>query len=205
MRKYLLVVSLHKYRISVWFIYFTILCFIIGGGCKSTERVKEKNEDIEYEFLCSASDYVQTSDFFRVHQIGESVDQPTSMKKGIQKAQQKLAGSITTALDKTFESYIVKDGIPLDDSMKEEIFAVTKPIGEELIEKVNIICEESIKTLNGLYRTYIVIEISADEVLSELDKKMKENTQLKVPVNSREFREIFEHHLSKSIQKLENL
>lgn len=193
-----------KYRGSYWFIYLLFLYILLAGSCKSTEKAKEDPAETKYEFHCSESDYLQSGDNFRVHKIGESVDQPTSLKKGIKMAQQDMAGSIETSLNKTIEHYLSSNGLQIDETVKDQIAAITKPIGEELIEKVNVICEESIKTLNGLYRTYVVLEISANEVLNELEKKMKDNTLLEVSVNSAEFKEMFEHQMNKNIQKQEN-
>ncbi len=191
---------LNKYHSANWLLYIGCFYILIAGGCKSTEKVKEDPAEAKYEFQCSGEDYIQSSENFRVHYIGESVDQPTSMKKGIQFAQQELAGSIKTVLNKTIENYLTNDGLPIDEAVKDTIVAITGPIGEELIERVNVICEESIKTLNGLYRTYVVLEISANEVLDELEKKMKENAQFQVDIHSPKFKEIFEHQMNKNLR-----
>lgn len=192
--------SFDKYRISNWVKFSLFLCFLIGGGCKSTEKVKEGPTEIKYEFQCSQEEYIQNRENFRVFNIGESVDKPTSMKKGIQVAQQELSGSIKIVLNKTIESYLAKDGLQIDQIMKDSIIAITEPIGEELIERVNVICEESIKTLNGLYRTYVVLEISAYEVLDELKKKMEGNNQFQVDFIAPEFKEIFENQMDKTLK-----
>ena len=161
-------------------------------------------EEPSYKFHCSESEYLQNSDYFRVHKIGESVDQPTSMKNSIQLAQQELAGNIKSSLNAAIENYFHTNRILYDEMLREYIIKMTDLVGEESVLKVNIICEETLKTLNGLYRTYVVLEISANEVMNELQKKASQNTQFQNKVNHSEFKIFLEQEMNKSITKTVN-
>jgi len=192
---------LNRYHICNWIFYIGLLCFIVAGSCKSTEKVKDNQNETAYDFHCADSDYLQNADYFRIHKIGESVDQPTSMKKAIQLAQLELAESILSKLDAAIEKYISGKGLRNDEIMKEQIFALTYPVSEESIKEVNIVCEETIKTLNGLYKTYVVLEISVKEVLNELQKKISQNRQFQVKINASEFKKIFELEMNKKLNE----
>lgn len=192
---------LNKYHSVNWIFYVGCLCILITGSCKSTEKVKENQNESAYIFHCADSGYFQNADYFRIHKIGESVNQPTSMKKAIQMAQQELAESIISKLGAAIETYINEKGLRNDEIMKEQIFSLTYPVSEASIIKVNIICEESIKTLNGLYKTYIVLEISVKEVLNELQKTISQNRQFQVKINAAEFKRIFQSEMSKKINE----
>lgn len=187
-----------------WFLYVAVICLIIVGGCKSKEKIITNSDESLYEFNCSGSEYLPTSDYFRVHKIGESVDQTTSMKKAIQMAQQELAGSIKSTLNGAIKNYISNKGLHYDELMKEQIAAVTDPVGNESVHKVNLICEETIKTMNGLYKTYVVLEISANEVLNELQKNLSQNNQFQVNIDVSEFKKIFELEMNKKVNTIIN-
>jgi len=193
--------SFNKYRGSSWLVYFLLLTFILVGGCKSIEKAKEIPDETVYEFHCSDPDYIQTSDYFRVHKIGESVDQPTSMKNGIQLAQKELAGVIESTLNGAIENYFHTNRILYDELLREQTSKIIMLVGEESVHKVNIICEESIKTLNGLFKTYIVLEISTAEIFNELEKQSAETERLQLEVNRSEFKEFVELEMNKSITK----
>ena len=191
----------NKYRGSSWIVYFLLLNFILISGCKSTEKAKEIPDETVYEFHCSDSDYLQTIDYFRVHKIGESVDQPTSMRNAIQLAQNELAGLIESTLKVAIENYFHTNRILYDELLREHTAGIVKSVGEESVHKVNIICEESIKTLNGLYKTYIVLEISVVEIFNELEKQTSGSKRLHVEVNRAEFKKFVEVEMKKSISK----
>jgi hypothetical protein len=178
-----------------------LLCLEITVGCKSSEKIKEPPAIVVYEFQCSGSDYIQTRDYYRVHKIGESVDQPTSMKKAIQKAQKELARSIKSTLNGAIENYFHTNRIIYDDLLRDRVILLTDIVGDESVQKVNIICEETIKTLNGLYRTYVVLELSVNEVLNELQKKASQNNQFQSNVNYSEFKKFLELEMNKSPNK----
>lgn len=190
-----------KYQSFSWFICLLFLSLVFTVSCKSKEKLKDIVKETPNVFHCSGSDYLQNADFFRIDKIGESVDQPTSMKKAIQLAQQELAESIISILNVSIENYITTQGLHNDELMKEQIFALTYPVSEASINKVNIICEESIKTLNGLYKTYVVLEISVKEVLNELQKTMAQNKQFQVRINASEFKKIFQSNMNKRINE----
>jgi hypothetical protein len=192
---------LNRHHICNCIFYIGLLCCIVAVSCKSTEKVKENQNDSAYKFHCADSNYFQNADYFRIHKIGESVDQPTSMKKAIQMAQEELAESIISKLGAAIETYINEKGLRNDEIMKEQIFALSYPVSDASINKVNIICEESIKTLNGLYKTYIVLEISVKEVLNELQKTISQNRQFQVKINAAEFKRIFQSEMSKKINE----
>lgn len=187
-----------------WFLYVAVICLIIVGGCKSKEKIITNSDESLYEFYCSGSEYLPTSDYFRVHEIGESVDQSTSMKRAIQMAQQELAGSIKSTLNGAIKNYISTKGLDYDELMKEQIAAVTDPVGNESVHKVNLICEETIKTMNGLYKTYVVLEISTNEVLNELRKNLSQYNQFQVNIDVSEFKKIFELEMNKKVNTLIN-
>jgi hypothetical protein len=174
---------------------------MLVGGCKTTEKAKEIPDETVYEFHCSDSDYLQTSDFFRVHKIGESVHQSTSMKNAIQLAQQELAGVIESTLNGAIENYFHTNRILYDELLREHTNRIITLVGEESIHKVNIICEESIKTLNGLFKTYVVLEISVIEIFNELEKQTTASERLHVEVNRSEFKKFVELEMNKSIAK----
>lgn len=190
-----------KYRGYYRYFYLVSLCFVFAGGCKSTEKLKENPGETVYEFHCSASEYLPTIDYFRIHIIGESVDQATSMRKAIHSGQQNLAESIKSVLSRAIENYVSIKGLHIDELMKKQIDSLTEPVGNQAINKVNVICEETIKTLDGLYQTYVVLEISANEVLNEMQKNLLQNTQFQTKIDVSEFKKIFELEMSKQLNK----
>jgi len=172
---------------------------MIAISCKSTDRIKENPEKTTYEFNCSGSDYLATADYFRTHKIGQSIDQPTSMRKAIQKGQEAIAVSIKTILEKSIESYLTTQDIQHDDILKKQVNRLTSEVSNELMEKVNVICEESMLTKNGMHKTYIVLELTANEVLNELQKQMSQNTQFQIKINAAELKRLFEQEMEKKL------
>lgn len=192
---------INKYSLHQWFLFLVLLCSIVAGSCKSNQKVKESNKEAINEFRCSGSEYLPTIDYFRIHQIGESIDQPTSMRKAIKRAQREMAKIINSTLNEVLKDYMVSKGVIYNETMKDQLDAISEAVGNESTQKVNIICEETIKTLNGLYKTSVVLEISTNDVLKEARKKISENFKFQVNINVSEFRNIFEKQMNKTLNK----
>jgi len=177
------------------------LCLVLVWGCKSSEKITIVTDKSAYKFYCSDSAYRSTSEYIRWHKIGNSVDQATSLRKAIQMAQLEMVGSLKSALRHSMESYISTKGSQYDEYMKKQVAEVSDKVSKELTQKVNIVCEETNKTRDGLYQTYIVIEISGIDVFTELQHYLSQNTQFKIKINPVEFKKIFERELKNMSEK----
>jgi hypothetical protein len=160
-------------------------------GCKSAEKQKTDVTDPAIGFYCADSEFSPTVDYFRQHEIGKSVDQTTAMKKAIRLAQNELGESIYSTLFDAIEKYLVHQQMSYNKSMEKEIADFSTQLSEEMVENVNIICEETVQSKNGMYFTYIVIEISTAEVLQKVQRLGSQSSLLNFDIDAEKFRNTF--------------
>jgi hypothetical protein len=60
-----------------------------------------------------------------------------------------------------------------------------------------VICEKLVQTKAGTYKTYIAIELSANELVSKYQERLSKDERLKIDYDYEKFREVFENEMKK--------
>jgi hypothetical protein len=59
------------------------------------------------------------------------------------------------------------------------------------------ICEKLMQTQNGTYKTYIAIELSADELVASYNERLSKDERLKIDYDYEKFKETFDKEMEK--------
>jgi hypothetical protein len=62
---------------------------------------------------------------------------------------------------------------------------------------VKTICEKLVKTDDGTYKTYIAIELSADDLVATYNERLSKDDRLKIDYDYEKFKETFEAEMQK--------
>jgi hypothetical protein len=62
---------------------------------------------------------------------------------------------------------------------------------------VKTICEKLVKTPEGRFKTYIAIELSADELVKAYNERLSQDERLKIDYDYEKFKETFEKEMDK--------
>lgn len=162
-----------------------------GGGKKA---VMEEGE-IEINVPCSGDDFFTTKKYFRANSVGESLDQSVSKKKALNNAKGELAGAINTTIKATIDNYVNSREMNNVEQVEERFEGLTREVIDQEIRGIKTICEKLFKTKDGKYKTYLAIELSAQDLLVKMDKKLAKDDQLKIDYDYEKFKATFEKEM----------
>jgi hypothetical protein len=180
--------------------YSTFVLLAFGAafvvGCKSKEKAPPKGET-EVVVPCSGPDYFTTTKFFRANSIGESQDQVTSKKKALANARAELASSIQTTVKAVTDNYVNSREMNNKEQVEERFEQLNREIVDQKLTGLKTICEKLMKTENGTYKTYIALELSADDLVASYNEKLSKDDRLKIDYDYEKFKETFEKEMEK--------
>ena len=149
------------------------------GACKpkkdkaQAETTKPPSGETEVNVLCSGPEFFTNDQVFRANNLGESMDQATSKKKAMSNARADLAAAINTRVKAVIDNYVKLAG-------------------------VKTICEKQV-TVNatGNYKTYVAIELSAQDLLAAYNERLSKDERLRVDYDYEKFKETFDKEMEK--------
>ena len=168
--------------------------FIIG--CKSKEKSPPKGE-VEVMVPCSGPDFFTTNKFFRANSIGESQDQVTSKKKALTNARNELAQAIQTTVKTVTDNYVNSREMNNREEVEERFESLNREVVDQTISGIRTLCEKLMKTQQGTYKTYVAIELSADELVAKYNERISNDERLKIDYDYEKFKETFEQEMQK--------
>lgn len=166
-------------------------------GCKSKKEVKAPKGEVEVSVPCSGPDFFTTNKFFRANSIGESQDQVVSKKKALTNARNELAQAIQTTVKTVTDNYVNAREMNNREEVEERFESLNREVVDQTISGVRTICEKLMKTSDGTYKTYIAIELSADELVSKYNERISKDERLKIDYDYEKFKETFEKEMEK--------
>ncbi len=182
------------FRIST--LMLVALAAVMIVGCKSKEKAPPKGE-VEVVVPCSGPDYFTTNKFFRANSIGESQDQVTSKKKALTNARNELAQAIQTTVKTVTDNYVNSREMNNREEVEERFETLNREVVDQTLSGIRTLCEKLMKTQQGTYKTYVAIELSADELVSKYNERISQDERLKIDYDYEKFKETFEKEMEK--------
>ena len=172
--------------------------FIVS--CKSKEKTPAVAGEKEVVVPCSGPDFFTTTKFFRANSSGESQDQNTSKKKALTNARNELAQAIQTTVKTVTDNYVNSREMNNKEEVEERFESLNREVVDQTISGVRTLCEKLFKTETGTYKTYVAIELSADELVAKYNERITKDERLKIDYDYEKFKDTFE----KEMEKMQN-
>ncbi len=181
------------------FMLFSIVVFIVLGGCKSKEKVTKIEDQGEtlIEVYCSGPDFQSNNEYFRANQVGESLDQATAKKKAQSNARADLAQAIETQMKIVIDNYVNSREMNNTEEVAERFESLSREVVDQRLTGIKTICEKTTKTRDNKYKTYIAIELAGDELMSALNARLSNDAKLKIDYDYEQFKKTFEEEMDK--------
>jgi len=181
---------------SLMLVVFAAFLILEGCGSKKKSNTPPKGE-VEVVVPCSGPDFFTTAKAFRANSIGESQDQVTSKKKALANARAELAASLQTTVKAVTDNYTNSREMNNKEEVEERFEQLNREIVDQKLTGLRTICEKLMKTENGTYKTYIAIELSADELVASYNERLSKDERLKIDYDYEKFKETFEKEMEK--------
>ncbi|UXE67489.1 MAG: LPP20 family lipoprotein [Chryseotalea sp. WA131a] len=182
-------------RIANYSLVIVAAAAAIISGCKA----KQKTPDGEKEVIvpCSGPDFFTNNKVFRANSIGESMDQVTSKKKALTNARNELAQSIQTTVKTVTDNYTNSRSMNRKEELEQKFEQLNREVVEQTLQGVRTICEKLVQTKDGNYKTYIAIELSADDLVKQYNQRLSTDDRLKIDYDYEKFKDTFNQEMEK--------
>lgn len=174
---------------------FAALAGLFMIGCKSKEKAPKG--ETEVVIPCSGADFFTTNKSFRANSIGESMDQVTAKKKALTNARNELAQAIQTTVKTVTDNYVNSREMNNKEQVEERFESLNREVVEQTLSGIRTICEKNMQTQQGTYKSYIAIELSADELVAKYNERLSKDDRLKIDYDYEKFKETFDKEMDK--------
>lgn len=173
-------------------------------ACKSKKKQAEAAQqnppegETEVKVLCSGPEFFTDNKVFRANALGESMDQATAKKKAMSNARADLASAINTRVKAVVDNYVNSREMQNREEVGERYESLAREVVDQQLTGVKTICEKTMKVnATGNYKTYVAIELSAQELLSAYNERLSADERLRVDYDYERFKETFEKEMEK--------
>ena len=168
-------------------------------GCNKKKQVTAAPQgEVLVNQYCSGPEYFSNKDFFRAQGIGESMDQSTARKKAYSNARAQMASSIQTIVKGTIDNYVNSREMNNKEQVETRYEGLTREVIDQKLQGVKTICEKVVKvTSTGNYKYYVAIELSGQDLISEMNQKISADDQLKIDYDYQKFKDTFNQEMQK--------
>jgi len=177
---------------------------VLAGGmtaCKKKKQVVETPNptgETEVAVLCSGPEYFTNDKVFRANNLGESMDQATSKKKALANARADLASAINTQLKGVIDNYVNSRELNNREEGGRALEGLTREVVDQKLTGTKTICEKVMKVnATGNYKTYVAIELSAQDLLAAYNERLSNDERLRIDYDYEKFKETFEAEMNK--------
>jgi hypothetical protein len=166
------------------------------SSCKGKEGKALKGET-EIIVHCSGKEYFSTKKEFRASAVGESLDQATAKKKAMSNAKADLAGTIQTTIKATIDNYVNSREFNNKEQVEEKFEGLSREVINQKLSGVVTICEKTFTTAQNKYKTYVCLELRADDLVDAINEKLTKDESLRIDYDYEKFKETFDAEMGK--------
>ena len=130
--------------------------------------------------------------------LGESMDQATAKKKALANARAQMASDINTQIKGVIDNYVNSREMNNREEVAERFEGLTREVVDQKLTGVRTICEKQV-TVNatGNFKTYIAIELSAQDLLAAYNERLSNDERLRIDYDYEKFKETFDAEMDK--------
>lgn len=185
-------------------LFLVLLPVILVFSCRSSKAPAVDSQptlpDGEVEIIvpCSGPEFFTDSMVFRANSIGESIDLSLSKRKAMTNARSQLASSIQSTVRTVTDSYVNSSESSNRENIEERFESLNREVVSQELRGIRVICERYFKTPEGKYKTYVAIELSAEQLVAAYHQRLASNQNLQIDYDYDKFKKTFEAAMEKS-------
>jgi hypothetical protein len=169
---------------------------------KNKDEVKTpdpKGEVIINEY-CSGSEYKSTKESFRATATGESMDRETAKKKARSNAMSEMGKTISSTMKIVGDNYVSSTEVNNKEEVTESFNEMARTVVDQELRGCIEICEKLTQRPDGIYVSYVALELSGNTIADAYQSGLSKNDKLKADYNYEKFKETFDKEMEKLSQ-----
>lgn len=177
---------------------FMVLAAMLLISCGSSKKVAQKPVET---YVQPGAHLLNQPGVLRAWAMGVSDSEMTAKKKAVASASSQLAQMLNTAVKTTIEDYCVALTDGEAAISKEYLSQKTSMVAEQvLVGAVPVFDQWEPKDADGMYRNYVVLELSAQDFIKTLFQSMADAEAAKVSLDKDLLNELFLKAINTPIQ-----
>ena len=109
-----------------------------------------------------------------------------------------LASAINTQLKGVIDNYVNSREMNNKEEVAERFEGLTREVLDQKLSGTKTICEKVMKVnATGNYKTYVAIELSAQDLLAAYNERLSSDERLRIDYDYEKFKETFEAEMNK--------
>jgi len=188
---------------SNYLFYLFVALTILGCGKnkKATESIPKPVGEVLVAEYCSGDEYYSTKDSFRSTATGESMDRETAKKKARSNASSELAKTISATLKIVGDNYVNSTEFNNKEEVTETFQELSRTVVDQQLSGAIEICEKLTQRPDGVYVSYVAIELSGSKIAESYNNSLSQNEKLKADYNYEKFKETFEQEMERTTKR----
>jgi hypothetical protein len=180
----------------------TIVAVVGLNSCKSKEKVSTNSEvgTILENMPCEDKGR-SDKNFFRASAMATSSDLSLAKEKALLNAKQRLVTLINSNTKSVTDRYVNEREFGDASEFEQKFENLTREVADETISNIVVACEKASVLDNGKYRGFVAIEVSKEDILNGISKKLSGNQKLQVDYDKAKFEEIFNQEMQKMAEE----
>ncbi len=185
--------------------FIVILLLAMVASCRSTQTPPTTQQpslpegEVEIIVPCSGPEFFTDGEVFRANSIGESIDLSVSKRRAMTNARAQLAASIQTTVKSVTDNYVRSSEINNEENLEERFESLNREVVNQELRGIRKICERYFHTPEGKYKTYVAIELSAQELVSAYHSRLQNIKEIAIDYDYEKFKQAFEEEMLKLI------
>jgi len=166
-------------------------------GCKKGKDVVKPKGEVEIVEFCTGDEYESDSKHFRSNGTGESQDREIAKKKARSNASTRLAQTVSATIKAVTDNYVSSTEFNNREEATESFNELSRSVVDQELRGAIAICEKLTQRENGIYVSYVALELSGEKFASKYNEKISEDERIMAEYNYERFKETFEAEMEK--------
>ena len=170
-------------------IVLMMLAAILLVSCGASKKVAQKPVET---YVQPGSELLKARNVLRAWAVGISDSEMTAKKKALVSASSQLAQMLNSAVTTTIEDYCVSLSEGEMAKSKEYLSQKTTLVSEQVLQGARPIFDQwEPKDAQGMYRNYVVLELSGADFIKQLVEAMNDSQNATVKIDEKLLNELF--------------
>lgn len=179
-------------------IYVMVATSTILFACKSKKgTTTDKASGMEIINLPCDEFKTSTETAFRATQSQRSTDLSLSREKALTITKQRLAGIVETKIKSVTDRYVDEYETAQGLEMKGKFNNLTREVVNQQLNDIKIICEKTTQSKDGIYTTFIALEMSKNAVKDAMNNRLSDKAKLAIDYDKMKFEKVFDEEMKK--------
>lgn len=167
-------------------------------SCKTKQPAAPTYPDMKEVITpCSDTEFKSDATFFRATGMGSSQDQSTCKRKALLDANTNLAASVNRTIKSVTDRYTADRQIGQGTEFSEKFEQLTRDVVNQQLSNVTTACSKMFTKADGLYYSYVAVEVSKDQLLSNINDRISKDQKLQQDYEKMKFEKIFNEEMDK--------